>query len=84
MEIKQANSLEDVKKKAAIIENYDSKFKTIKNINISCEKEDAEYKKTLHDKERKIAEIQKGKIIENNKYSDLMQELAKSKIIINF
>lgn len=50
--------------------NYEKTFDELKDINQECVAEEKEYKKSLYIKERKMADLQKTKILEKNKNSD--------------
>lgn len=61
--------------------NYDKTFQSLKDLNNECLNEENTYKKALHDKESKIANLQKTKMKEKNKYSNSLQNMSMSKII---
>jgi hypothetical protein len=63
-----------------VINKYENTFKEIKGVNNICLEEDADFKRSLYEKERKIAGIQKTNIKEKNKYSDSLQQMTMSKI----
>ena len=69
-------------KRTKLVNTYDKNFDKLKQIHEVCNDEDYNFKKSLHDREMKVANIQKAKIKEKHKYSDALQDTSKSIIII--
>ena len=61
-----------------MLKNYEKTFESLKRQNKECVEEDETYKKALYRRERGVAQINKNKRDEKNKYShNLIQKKGK-------